>query len=117
MPSRLLTPELVMRIREFGWVVVLDTELRKLHREGRTSAALELVELAFAEQRDIGARRLIALAEKRAGEGECPSSPAGQHIVDTSMESGPNNCFHCEKPMPRGLQSRFAQEASDDRAR
>jgi hypothetical protein len=27
---------------------------------------------------------------------ECPSSPTGFHIVDTSMESGPNNCFHCE---------------------
>ncbi len=30
---------------------------------------------------------------------ECPSSPTGNHIVDTSMESGPNNCFHCEAPM------------------
>lgn len=33
---------------------------------------------------------------------ECPHSPTGYHIVDTSMESGPNNCFHCEAPMPRG---------------
>lgn len=31
---------------------------------------------------------------------ECPSSPTGYHIVDTSMESGPNNCFHCEGKMP-----------------
>lgn len=30
---------------------------------------------------------------------DCPSSPTGKHIVDTSMESGPNNCFHCERPM------------------
>lgn len=30
---------------------------------------------------------------------ECPSSPNGRHQVDTSMESGPNNCFHCERPM------------------
>lgn len=30
----------------------------------------------------------------------CPSSPWRIHIVDTSMESGPNNCFHCERPMP-----------------
>lgn len=30
---------------------------------------------------------------------ECPTSPTGRHIVDTSMESGPNNCFHCEKRM------------------
>lgn len=30
---------------------------------------------------------------------ECSASPSGYHQVDTSMESGPNNCFHCEKPM------------------
>lgn len=30
---------------------------------------------------------------------ECPRSPDGKHQVDTSMESGPNNCFHCEQPM------------------
>ena len=30
---------------------------------------------------------------------ECPSSPTGRHIADTSMESGPNNCFHCEGKM------------------
>lgn len=33
---------------------------------------------------------------------ECPHSPTGNHIVDTSMESGPNNSFHCEAPIPRG---------------
>ena len=31
---------------------------------------------------------------------ECHTSPTGNHIVDTSMESGPHNCFHCERPMP-----------------
>ncbi len=31
---------------------------------------------------------------------ECPYSHDGFHHVDTSMESGPNNCFHCERPMP-----------------
>lgn len=30
---------------------------------------------------------------------ECPSSHDGFHHVDTSMESGPNNCFHCEGKM------------------
>ena len=30
---------------------------------------------------------------------ECPTAPDGGHQVDTSMESGPNNCFHCEAPM------------------
>lgn len=34
-----------------------------------------------------------------AVDAECPSSPDGRHQVDTSMESGPNNCFHCEVPM------------------
>jgi hypothetical protein len=32
---------------------------------------------------------------------ECTYSPDGRHQVDTSMESGPNNCFHCEAPMGR----------------
>lgn len=30
---------------------------------------------------------------------ECSLSHDGRHHVDTSMESGPNNCFHCERPM------------------
>ena len=30
---------------------------------------------------------------------ECPHGPTGFHIADTSMESGPNNCFHCEASM------------------
>lgn len=30
---------------------------------------------------------------------DCPSSHDGFHHVDTSMESGPYNCFHCERPM------------------
>lgn len=25
----------------------------------------------------------------------CPSSPWRIHVIDTSMESGPHNCFHC----------------------
>lgn len=32
---------------------------------------------------------------------ECPHSPTGFHVVDTSMEEGPNNCFHCGAPMDR----------------
>lgn len=41
------------------------------------------------------------LSGEKAAE-ECPASPlpSGSHQVDTSMESGPNNCFFCEKPMP-----------------
>lgn len=30
---------------------------------------------------------------------QCPASRDGRHHVDTSMESGPNNCFHCEADM------------------
>jgi hypothetical protein len=41
-------------------------------------------------------------AQQATDERECPSSPDGRHQVDTSMESGPNNCFHCERPMRKG---------------
>jgi hypothetical protein len=37
--------------------------------------------------------------EPRRG-AECSLSYDGRHHVDTSMESGPRNCFHCERPMP-----------------
>lgn len=30
---------------------------------------------------------------------QCPSRPGHRCQVDTSMESGPNNCFHCERSM------------------
>ncbi len=30
---------------------------------------------------------------------QCPNRPGHRCQVDTSMESGPNNCFHCERPM------------------
>lgn len=30
---------------------------------------------------------------------ECPASHDGLHHVDTTMKSGPYNCFHCERPM------------------
>lgn len=45
--------------------------------------------------RDAGLR-VVAVAKRGT---ECPSSHDGFHHVDTSMESGPNNCFHCERPM------------------
>lgn len=63
---------------------------------------------ASPEQVQTRADAILALATPPArlsgestneGERECPSSPDGQHQVDTSMESGPNNCFHCEAPM------------------
>ena len=57
--------------------------------------------------RSIDAAKLVYKALVEAGQiapakergTECPSSETGFHIVDTSMESGPNNCFHCERPM------------------
>lgn len=30
---------------------------------------------------------------------ECPNYPGHSCQVDTSMESGPYNCFHCERSM------------------
>ena len=30
---------------------------------------------------------------------DCSLSHDGRHHVDTSMESGPNNCFHCGEAM------------------
>lgn len=46
---------------------------------------------------------MTAHPEPRPLEVECPVSPlpSRRHQVDTTMESGPNNCFFCEKPMPR----------------
>ena len=38
-------------------------------------------------------------AQHKASPLYCPLSFDGCHHVDTSMESGPNNCFHCERPM------------------
>lgn len=32
-------------------------------------------------------------------EGDCPAYPGHPCQVDTTMESGPNNCFHCERKM------------------
>lgn len=30
---------------------------------------------------------------------QCPNSPDGRCHADTSMETGPNNCFYCERSM------------------
>ena len=50
------------------------------------------------ERAKIGQR-----ADKRAERKvtECLNSPNGRHQVDTSMESGPNNCFYCDADMSR----------------
>lgn len=41
------------------------------------------------------ARRIEAEREAVPIHSECPHSYDGRHHVDTSMEEGPNNCFHC----------------------
>ena len=61
------------------------------------SPAVKVVLDAFAEPGPDKVAKLPALIAKPR---QCPSSPDGRHQVDTSMESGPNNCFHCERPMP-----------------
>jgi len=53
-----------------------------------------LTEANAAQAREIEGLR-EALTPKPKGT-DCPQSPTGFHIVDTSMESGSNNCFHCE---------------------
>jgi len=41
-----------------------------------------------------------AIADAEPDDGpECPSSPTRRHQLDTSMESGPHNCFYCERKM------------------
>ena len=59
--------------------------------------AVQTVLDAFAEPGPDKVAMLPALIESPR---QCPSSPDCRHQVDTSMESGPNNCFHCEQPMP-----------------
>lgn len=50
---------------------------------------------------DLSARDALkeTASEAEPKPASCPSSPTGRCIVDSSMESGPNNCFHCERPM------------------
>ena len=69
--------------------------VRLVHREGDAAR--------HALDADGGKRAREALAASTpdlGGVNSCPQSPNGRHQVDTSMESGPNNCFHCERPMP-----------------
>lgn len=47
----------------------------------------------------IAKRAMKDAADSISALRECPNSPFGRCQVDTSMESGPNNCFHCERSM------------------
>lgn len=61
-----------------------------------TDAGLQIVWSGYDEGNpDID--KLVAAHQ--ASPNFCPYSHDGLHHVDTSMESGPNNCFHCEGKM------------------
>lgn len=38
----------------------------------------------------------------------CPNADDGQHQLDTSMESGPHNCFYCDVRLPDDYASQQA---------
>lgn len=76
-------------------------------KDGRFGQAYDLIAEALKERGVIHWTRhkLLVAIELEDGnfdpdsEPECPASHDGRHHVDTSMESGPNNCFHCERSM------------------
>jgi|APMI01.1.fsa_nt_gi hypothetical protein len=53
----------------------------------------------FATEAEARAALKETASEAEPKPASCPSSPTGRCIVDSTMESGPNNCFHCERPM------------------
>lgn len=54
------------RIAEHGLAVVLDTDLRKLHAQGRVSDAVLLIEAAFARHRSADTARIAELEREVA---------------------------------------------------
>lgn len=71
--------------------------------EGEAELAAARVIEAYGDRRVVAALGATPTNPERLVEArmsDCPSSPDGRHQVDTSMESGPNNCFYCEAPMP-----------------
>lgn len=65
-------------------------------RVGAKAIMRELAECGLHITLTDARRDLIANPPKTR---ECEQSHDGRHHVDTSMESGPSNCFHCERPM------------------
>lgn len=55
----------------------------------------------FADDFPAGTRLIVTAEIVPPAERECPSSPDGRHQLDTSMESGPDSCFHCDQRMPK----------------
>lgn len=93
-PAPSCAPGEVERLRAvLGWYAEQVADCRKI-----TSAGDQARKLLDADG-GVKARAALSPQGLDAKEGECPSSPDGRHQVDTSMESGPNNCFHCEAPL------------------
>ena len=74
----------------------------------RTAELLEALPILLAERDALKAR--VKRLERSSvtvtvapinGETACHLAPDGRHQVDTSMEEGPNNCFHCGAYMGR----------------
>jgi len=70
-----------------------DAELRKAGND-----AIEALRAALSRAQAPASQPLGSITNPPATR-ECANSPDGKHQVDTSMESGPSNCFHCEQPM------------------
>lgn len=106
-----------MSDRSENWQIAADIEtlahaidratsaLTKINR-GALAALFETIPDLSVIDDDALFRALIAksaqyqaLADAEPDGPECPSSPTRAHIVDTSMESGSNNCFHCGERM------------------
>ena len=87
---------------------LLTARLRELHEAAR-GCEFDLVPYEGPIARlalfmhENGSALIDTLSQPNASNGvrECPVSPlpSGEHQVDTSMESGPNNCFFCDQPM------------------
>lgn len=79
-----------------GWFVPWSPRNDNQNAEGPWSHWVALAHAIIAADE----KAILALQSPPAKvEVECPSSPDGRHQVDTTMESGPDNCFHCEAPM------------------
>ncbi len=71
----------------------LETAIDDSFDLGWTS--LDAAKLIVSRMRDEG---LVMVIPKPRGT-DCPQSYDGHHHVDTSMEEGPYNCFHCGRSM------------------
>lgn len=88
---RAATPENLLELSAYGNAgpfadAVISTIHNGMHAGGVSNRPLNATALATPSSSPVA---------------ECPLSPNGRHQVDTSMESGPNNCFYCEASMEK----------------